>query len=157
MQEAQVRSLGEEDPLQKEMATHSNILEWRIPWAEEPGSLHSPRGLKESDRTEQLSFPLHINIFKSKLTVIIKVFLNTAFPLESEDKRDQYISLYYFIVILSVNGFVQSFHKGLSEGLRCSLNQPTLASREKYTALLVGKGFVAFFSVAKGGGETEWR
>jgi len=57
MQEAQVRSLGEEDPLQKEMATHSNILEWRIPCAEEPGSLHSPRDLKESDRTEQLSFP----------------------------------------------------------------------------------------------------
>ena len=80
------------------MATHSNILEWRIPWAEEPGSLHSPRGLKESDRTEQLSFPLHINIFKSKLTVIIKFFLNTAFPLGSEDKGAQYISLYYFIV-----------------------------------------------------------
>ena len=45
---------------------------------------NSPRGLKESDRTEQLSFPLHINIFKSKLTVIIKFFLNTAFPLGSE-------------------------------------------------------------------------
>ena len=87
MQEAQVQSLGWKDPLQKEMATHSNILEWRIPWAEEPGSLHSPRGLKESDRTEQLSFPLHINIFKSKLTVIIKFFLNTAFPLGSEARQ----------------------------------------------------------------------
>ena len=83
MQETQVQSLGWKDRLQKEMATHSNILEWRIPWAEEPGSLHSPRGLKESDRTEQLSFPLHINIFQPPLTVIIKVFLNTAFPLGS--------------------------------------------------------------------------
>ena len=87
VQETQVQSLGWKDRLQKEMATHSNILEWRIPWAEEPGSLHSPRGLKESDRTEQLSFPLHINIFKSKLTVIIKVFLNTAFPLGSEARQ----------------------------------------------------------------------
>ena len=67
MKETQVQSLGWKDSLQKEMATHSNILEWRIPWVEEPGSLHSPRGLKESDRTEQLSFPLHINIFKSNL------------------------------------------------------------------------------------------
>ena len=87
VQETQVQSLGWKDRLQKEMATHSNILEWRIPWAEEPGSLHSPRGLKESDRTEQLSFPLHINIFKSKLTVIIKFFLNTAFPLGSEARQ----------------------------------------------------------------------
>ena len=45
MQETQVQSLGWEDPLEKEMATHSNILEWRIPLAEEPDSLHSPKGL----------------------------------------------------------------------------------------------------------------
>ena len=37
--ETQVRSLGWEDPLEKEMATHSSILAWRIPWAEEPGGL----------------------------------------------------------------------------------------------------------------------
>ena len=41
MWETQVRSLGWEDPLEKEMATHSNILAWRIPWAEEPGRLQS--------------------------------------------------------------------------------------------------------------------
>ena len=39
MQETQVRSLGEEDPLEKEMTTHSSILAWRIPWTEEPGGL----------------------------------------------------------------------------------------------------------------------
>ena len=38
-QEAQVRSLGREDPLEKGMATHSSILAWRIPWTEEPGGL----------------------------------------------------------------------------------------------------------------------
>ena len=37
MQETQVQSLGGEDPLEKEMATHSSILAWRIPWTEEPG------------------------------------------------------------------------------------------------------------------------
>ena len=69
------------------MATHSNILERRIPWVEEPGSLHIPKGLQESDRTEQFSFPLNMNIFKSKLTVIIKFLLNKAFPLGSEARQ----------------------------------------------------------------------
>ena len=41
MQKTQVRSLGQEDPLEKEMATHSSILAWRIPWTEEPGGLQS--------------------------------------------------------------------------------------------------------------------
>ena len=41
MRETWVRSLGQEDPLEKEMATHSSILAWRIPWAEEPGGLQS--------------------------------------------------------------------------------------------------------------------
>ena len=39
MQETQVQSLGREDPLEKEMTTHSSILAWRIPWTEEPGRL----------------------------------------------------------------------------------------------------------------------
>ena len=41
MQMAQVPSLDGEDPLEKEMATHSSILAWRIPWTEEPGRLQS--------------------------------------------------------------------------------------------------------------------
>ena len=51
MQETWVRFLGREDPLEKEMATHSDILAWRIPWTEEPGGLQSV-GLQESDTTE---------------------------------------------------------------------------------------------------------
>ena len=39
MQQTRVQSLGQEDPLEKEMATHSSILAWRIPWTEEPGRL----------------------------------------------------------------------------------------------------------------------
>ena len=41
MQETQVQSLGQEDPLEKDMATHSSICAWRIPWTEEPGRLQS--------------------------------------------------------------------------------------------------------------------
>ena len=50
MQETQVQSLGGEDPMEKEIATHSSILALRIPWTEEPGGL-CPWGRKESDRT----------------------------------------------------------------------------------------------------------
>ena len=50
MQETWVRYLGQEDPLEKEMATHFSILAWRIPQAEEPGRLQS-MGWQESDRT----------------------------------------------------------------------------------------------------------
>ena len=46
-QETQVQSLGQEDPLEKEMATHSSILAWSIPWTEEPGRLQS-MGLQKS-------------------------------------------------------------------------------------------------------------
>ena len=51
MWETWVLSLGWEDPLEKEMATHSSILAWRIPWMEELGGLQS-MGHKESDMTE---------------------------------------------------------------------------------------------------------
>ena len=51
MQETCVQSLGQEDPLEKGVATHSSILAWRIPWTEEPGRLQS-RGLRESDTIE---------------------------------------------------------------------------------------------------------
>ena len=56
MQETQVQSLSQEDPLEKEMATPSSILAWRIPWTEEPGG-YSPWDHKESDTTETKSPP----------------------------------------------------------------------------------------------------
>ena len=52
MQETRVQSLGWEDPLEKEMATHSSSLAWRIPGTEEPGGLPSMGSHKESDMTE---------------------------------------------------------------------------------------------------------
>ena len=51
MQETLIRCLGWEDCLEKEMATHSSILAWEIPWTEEPAG-YSPLGFRESDMTE---------------------------------------------------------------------------------------------------------
>ena len=50
IQETWVRSLGQEDPLEEGMATHSSILAWRIPWTEEPGGIQS----KEQEMTEAI-------------------------------------------------------------------------------------------------------
>ena len=49
VEESQVQSPGREDPLEKEMAAHSSILAWKIPWTEEPGGLQSMRS-QESAR-----------------------------------------------------------------------------------------------------------
>ena len=54
MRESQFRPLGQEEPLEKEMATHSRVLAWKIPWMEEPGRLQSV-GLQRVT-TEQLHF-----------------------------------------------------------------------------------------------------
>ena len=52
VQDTGVRSLDQEDPLEKGMATHSSILTWKTPWMEEPGGLHTVRGVAELDTTE---------------------------------------------------------------------------------------------------------
>ena len=54
IQKTWVRSLGREDPLEKEMATHSSILTWKISWTQEPGGLQS-MGSQESGTTERLT------------------------------------------------------------------------------------------------------
>ena len=56
-----VGSLGQEDPLEEGMATHSSVPAWRIPWAEEAGGHRSPRGRTESDTTERLAFPFSLS------------------------------------------------------------------------------------------------
>ena len=66
MWETRVRSLGQEDPLEKEMAAHSSILTWRIPWTEESDGLQ-PTGNKELDTTEQLTHTRRPNIDDCRL------------------------------------------------------------------------------------------
>ena len=75
MQETQFQSLGREDPLEKEMATHSSILACKIPWTEEPGGLYSPWGHKEWDTTERLTHThthTHTHTGKNKAYIEIK-------------------------------------------------------------------------------------
>ena len=76
MQETRVQSLGREDPLEKEMATHSSILAWRIPWSL---AGYSPRGCKELDTTS-LSFSLSnsdtIQQIIFKAITIVNVIIN---------------------------------------------------------------------------------
>ena len=61
-----VVSLGWEDPLEKEMATHSNILAWRIPWTEEPGGLVN--GLQKVGTAERLTLSLSKQFQKEMLS-----------------------------------------------------------------------------------------
>ena len=68
MWETWVLSVGREDPLEKDMATHSSILAWRIPWMEELGGLQST-GRKESDTTERP----HFHTFTYYLSVLLCV------------------------------------------------------------------------------------
>ena len=53
VQETQVQSQGQEDPLEKKMATHSSILAWRLPWTEEPGELQSTGSQRVTPKEEK--------------------------------------------------------------------------------------------------------
>ena len=66
MQETQVQSLVWEDPLEKEMATHSSILAWEIPWAEEPGGLQ-PMGSQSTGHNLATELPLPVIFATSAL------------------------------------------------------------------------------------------
>ena len=66
MQETQVQSMGQEDPTEEGMATHSSVLTWEIPWTEEPGRLHTDHGVKESGMTWQLNNNMCNSILKSE-------------------------------------------------------------------------------------------
>ena len=59
MQETWVRSLGQQDPLENKMATHSSILAWTIPWTEEPGGLQS-MGSQSWTRLSNFSYSLAV-------------------------------------------------------------------------------------------------
>ena len=60
VQETWIRSLGREDPLQKEMATYSSVCAWRIPWTEEPDGLQS-MGSQELDTTQDQNISVHFD------------------------------------------------------------------------------------------------
>ena len=81
-----VQSLGQEDSLEKEMATHSNILTWKMPWAEESASDslqphgYSPWGCKESNMTERTHI-LNTQMNRSSFAYMIWCIQNGSFSL----------------------------------------------------------------------------
>ena len=82
MQEIRVWSLDWEDPLEKEMATHSSIPAWRIPWTGEPGRLQSTGSQKESDMTEWLALLwllLSVLIRIKECQFLFKSFISVSF------------------------------------------------------------------------------
>ena len=71
MQETWVRSLGWEDPLEEDMATHSSFLAWKIPWTEQSGWLYSPWGCKESNVNEH---EYEHKVYTSRLLLLLSRF-----------------------------------------------------------------------------------
>ena len=71
MQETWVRSLGWEDPLEKEMATHTSILAWRTPWMEKPGGLQS-MGLPSRTRLSDFTFTFTLVQASVKVWVLLE-------------------------------------------------------------------------------------
>ena len=89
-QETQVWSLGREDPLEKEMATHSSILAWEIPWTEEPAGLYSPWGCKRvgHDWVSETT-PVHVCAHthrKEMILTIIYLFLSQPMLIKRKKK-----------------------------------------------------------------------
>ena len=81
MQENQVRSLGWEDPLEKEMTTHSSILAWEIPWTEEPDRLQlvGLQRVRQHDLVAEQQVPPHCLTFQNILSILKLLF----FPMNS--------------------------------------------------------------------------
>ena len=76
MHEIQVQSLGQEDPLEKEMAIHSSTLAWKIPWMEEPGGLQSMESQRVGHgQATSLSFFLNRNLVCKYFLLIHRSFL----------------------------------------------------------------------------------
>ena len=126
IQETWVQSLGQEDPLEKEMATRSSILAWRIPWTEEPGGLHTGHGVTESDTTERLALTeclVLVRVTKNFNHLISESCTNCSYvymavSLSLNDNRGD------FVFILS-NAFLKSHLKMLIFYQKCAV---TLAS-----------------------------
>ena len=88
-----VRFLGGEDPLEEGMGTHSSILAWRIPWAEEPGGL-SPQCCRESDMTEATEHAhTHEMMVFTKLTVMIISWSQKSDQSTAPPKPDHAVNL----------------------------------------------------------------
>ena len=67
MRETRVLSLGQEDPLQKEMVAHSSTLAWKIPWTEEPGRLQTMGSAGSRTRLSDFTFTFHFHALEKEI------------------------------------------------------------------------------------------
>ena len=109
MWETRVQSLGWEDPLEKEMATHSSTLAWRIPWTEEPGRLQSTGSQRVGTQLSDLTFTFTFPLFSARMSIVI-------FPVYSTPLYVAYIGL-----CSQVLGLRGTIHKKLNpRGFICT-------------------------------------
>ena len=101
MRETWVRSLSQEDPLEKEMATHSSILAWRIPWTEEPGGLQSTG----SDTTEQLHFHFFFSMY---FCPFVGLYVEFFFNISKVTSILHFCTLIYLLQLLPPHDFQQT-------------------------------------------------
>ena len=109
-----MQSLGGEDPLEEEMATHSDILAWKIPWTEKPHGLQ-PLGSQESDMTEQLSTHTYSNSKKKKLTweKSVKIIFCYSKRMLDSNRKESVLTLHARPVFLAT--FIIIRHYGRSQ------------------------------------------
>ena len=109
MQETWVRSLGEEDPLEKEMATHSSTLAWKIPWMEKPCRLQS-MGSQRVGHEWAISLSLFFYVFTWLDHLFFLVLNNILFSectsLLTHTPAKEHLGCFYFIVLCAdIEGF----------------------------------------------------
>ena len=80
MQETQVQSLDQKDTLELEMATHSSILTWEIPWTEEPGGPSSTRVTQRGRKKSDMTKPLRVHSLFTSLLAAFLLFETLNFP-----------------------------------------------------------------------------
>ena len=73
MRETRVRSLGWQDPLEKEMATHSSTLAWKIPWTEEPGRLQFMGVAEGQTRLSNFTFTFHFHALEKEMATYFRI------------------------------------------------------------------------------------
>ena len=105
IQETRVQFLGQEDPLEEKMATHSSILAWEIPWTEEPGGLQS---MGSQRVRHNLATKFHFSLWFGTSLPGISLFLNTSPPISGQIAQES-ITFYPLIVEL----LQMSSHYGL--------------------------------------------
>ena len=108
MQETQVQSLEWEDPLEKEMATHSRVLAWRIPWTEEPGGLQSMGSQKSQTWLSNYQRPTTRQVFEHAFD------LEAFFPSLQRKNRAQKTQSYLALLFFNLVNIYQ--HRAISAG-----------------------------------------